>query len=425
MNNKEIMIKVEGLKKEYRLGQFGYGTLTADMQSWWAKLRGKEDPNSLLFSSNNTKKDRFLALDDVNFEIYKGEVVGIIGGNGAGKSTLLKLISRITSPTQGAIYLNGQVSSMLEVGTGFNPEMTGRENIYMNGTILGMKRTEIDAKMQDIVNFSECEQFIDTPVKRYSSGMYVKLAFAVAAHLDSEILIMDEVLAVGDMKFQKKCIQKMRELASHDGKTVLYVSHNMSTVRDLCSRGIVLKKGKMDFDGDVDAAIKIYGDNEAQNATHYLFEEYSTKVSNGSATLDELIFTDRAKLSYRPSESISFTLIWTPNVSDCEFFFRIMVLDINKKAIGMTNCSLGKDFTPSSKQSLDIEFEVNELSEGEYFLNFELSKIDSLGEPITCFWSDVIAGVTITDEVTEDLRWDKKNWGDIRFRKLKIIQENS
>ena len=202
--DKNCVIKTEHLQKEYRLGVIGSGTLRADLQSWYAKKRGREDPNRRIGSKQYEKGEKFLALDDFNIEIYRGERVGIIGANGAGKSTLLKLLSRITSPTDGNIAYRGRIASMLEVGTGFHPELTGRENIYLNGAILGMNRAEVDKKIDEIIKFSECEKFIDTPVKRYSSGMFVKLAFSVAAHLNAEIMIMDEVLAVGDMKFQKK-----------------------------------------------------------------------------------------------------------------------------------------------------------------------------------------------------------------------------
>ena len=200
----ELVLKVENVKKRYRLGVIGGGTLQGDLQSWWARIRGKEDPNTKIGTNIDTKKGTFMALNGINFTVKKGDRLGIIGGNGAGKSTTLKILSRVTAPTEGTVYINGRISSMLEVGTGFHPELTGRENIYLNGAILGMSKEEVDRKMEDIIEFSECRQFIDTPVKRYSSGMYVKLAFAVAAHLDSEILIMDEVLAVGDMKFQQK-----------------------------------------------------------------------------------------------------------------------------------------------------------------------------------------------------------------------------
>ena len=269
MNEQDIAIRLTGVKKRYKLGQIGGGTLTADLQSWWARVRGKEDPNLPVNMDQRLVGQTFMALNGVDLTVHKGEALGIIGCNGAGKSTLLKLLCRVTAPTEGEIDIYGRIASMLEVGTGFNGEMTGRENIYMNGAILGMTKAEIDAKMEDIIEFSEVRDFIDTPVKRYSSGMFVKLAFSVAAHLDSEIMIMDEVLAVGDMKFQKKCLTKMRQAAKQDGRTVLYVSHNMATIRDLCDRCIVLDKGKVVFDGDVDEAISIYLATKSQ-ATAYV-----------------------------------------------------------------------------------------------------------------------------------------------------------
>lgn len=261
MEERQMAIRLTGIKKQYRLGVIGGGTLQADLQSWWAKVRGWEDPNRRIGANVRLEGQNFMALNGIDLTIYQGEAVGIIGSNGAGKSTLLKLLSRVTAPTEGDIYIWGRVSSMLEIGTGFHGELTGRENVYMNGAILGMKRSEIDAKMEDIIAFSEVRDFIDTPVKRYSSGMFVKLAFAVAAHLSSEIMIMDEVLAVGDMAFQKKCLDKMREAAKQDGRTVLYVSHNMNTIRQLCDRCIVLDAGKVIFDGDVEKAVAVYMDH--------------------------------------------------------------------------------------------------------------------------------------------------------------------
>ena len=255
-----ISIKIEHISKEYRLGMIGGGTLYRDLQSWWARMRGKEDPNIALYNEQFKKgdSDRFLALDDISFEVKRGEALGIIGHNGAGKSTLLKLLSRVTTPTSGKISYNGRVASILEVGTGFHAELTGRENVYMNGAILGMTKAEIASKFDEIVEFAEMEKFIDTPVKRYSSGMYVKLAFAVAAHLGSDIMVMDEVLAVGDAKFQQKSLGKMSDSSQEEGKTVLYVSHNMNTIKQLCRRCVVLDHGHLVFDGDVDKAIEIY-----------------------------------------------------------------------------------------------------------------------------------------------------------------------
>ncbi|MEA4831281.1 MAG: ABC transporter ATP-binding protein [Oscillospiraceae bacterium] len=268
------VIKIENVYKEYRLGVIGGGTLKGDLQSLMAKLHGKEDPNLRIGQKSAPKNERFLALKDVSFSVNKGDAVGIIGHNGAGKSTLLKLLARVTAPTKGTISYKGRIASMLEVGTGFHPELTGRENVYLNGAILGMSKVEITKKFDEIVDFAEMEQFIDTPVKRYSSGMYVKLAFAVAAHLDSDILIMDEVLAVGDMKFQQKCLGKMGDAADREGRTVLYVSHNMNTIRQLCNRCVVLDHGCVIFDGDTENGIQKYnGVNALEEKTHYDFKD--------------------------------------------------------------------------------------------------------------------------------------------------------
>ncbi len=254
----DLAIKVEDVSKYYRLGVINNGTLFRDIQSWWALKCGKEDPHAKIGSKYDPTVDGFWALKKLNFEIKKGDRVGIIGHNGAGKSTLLKILSGITTPTEGTIKINGKISSLLEVGTGFHPEMTGRENVYLNGAILGMKRREIDRKIDEIIEFSEIKEHIDTPVKRYSSGMYVRLAFAVAAHLDSDILIADEVLAVGDAAFQKKALGKMNELSSGEGRTVLFVSHNMSQIKNLCNKGLVLEKGKIIKTGLIDNCIQSY-----------------------------------------------------------------------------------------------------------------------------------------------------------------------
>jgi lipopolysaccharide transport system ATP-binding protein len=240
------VIKVEHVTKKYHLGTIGHGTLYRDVQSWWARVRDKEDPNAKISLPDICEsRDFLLALDDVSFDVKRGDVVGIIGRNGAGKSTLLKIISRVTAPTKGEVKINGRVASLLEVGTGFHPELTGRENVYLSGAILGMKKKEINRKFDEIVDFSGVERFIDTPVKRYSSGMYVRLAFAVAAHLEPEILIVDEVLSVGDVQFQKKCVGKMEDVSAEEGRTVLFVSHNLEMVRQLCGISILLEQGKL------------------------------------------------------------------------------------------------------------------------------------------------------------------------------------
>ncbi len=266
--SKEVVIKVENISKQYRLGQVGTGTLSHDLKRWWALARGKEDPYMQIGVENDrTKKatsDYAWALKDVNFEIKQGDTLGIIGKNGAGKSTLLKLLSRVTGPTTGEIKVKGRIASLLEVGTGFNPELTGRDNIFMNGTILGMTKKEISRKFDEIVDFSGVEMYIDTPVKRYSSGMYVRLAFGVAAHLEPEILIVDEVLAVGDAEFQKKCLGKMGDVASH-GRTIIFVSHNMQAVQGLCRSALYLKSGMVMDIGPTEKVIDNYLNREVKN----------------------------------------------------------------------------------------------------------------------------------------------------------------
>lgn len=258
----KLAIKAENISKQYRLGEVGTGTLSHDLNRFWHKVRGKEDPYIQIGQANDrsqkTDSNYVWSLKDINFEIEQGDAVGIIGRNGAGKSTLLKLLSKVTKPTTGRFHVNGRIASLLEVGTGFNPEMTGRENIYMNGAILGMRRHEITRKFDEIVDFSGVEAYIDTPVKRYSSGMYVRLAFAVAAHLESEILIVDEVLAVGDAEFQKKCLGKMGDVSKGEGRTVLFVSHNMAAVKSLCDKGIVLQNGDVVFQGSQNDASNFY-----------------------------------------------------------------------------------------------------------------------------------------------------------------------
>ncbi|MBW1657709.1 ABC transporter ATP-binding protein [Flavobacterium quisquiliarum] len=262
---KDIILKAENISKQYRLGEVGTGTLKHDFNRWWHQIRGKENPYLKIGDTNDrsTKgnSDYVWALQDINFEVERGEVLGIIGKNGAGKSTLLKILSKVTAPTTGSIKSRGRIASLLEVGTGFNGEMTGRENIFLNGAILGMTKKEITSKLDEIIEFSGCGRYIDTPVKRYSSGMTVRLAFAVAAFLEPEILVVDEVLAVGDAEFQKKAIGKMQDISRGEGRTVLFVSHNLAAVKQLCTRGIVLEHGLIKFEGGIDEALDVYNSN--------------------------------------------------------------------------------------------------------------------------------------------------------------------
>jgi lipopolysaccharide transport system ATP-binding protein len=280
---KDIILKAENISKQYRLGEVGTGTLSHDFNRWWHKIRGKENPYLKIGDTNDrsTKgsSDYVWALQDINFEVERGEVLGIIGKNGAGKSTLLKILSKVTAPTTGSIKSRGRIASLLEVGTGFHGEMTGRENIYLNGAILGMTKKEISSKLDEIIEFSGCERYIDTPVKRYSSGMTVRLAFAVAAFLEPEILVIDEVLAVGDAEFQKKAIGKMQDISKGQGRTVLFVSHNMAAVKSLCSRGIVMEHGKLVLDEDIDIAVSYYlGGSDSERSNSKKFDDFDNEV---------------------------------------------------------------------------------------------------------------------------------------------------
>jgi lipopolysaccharide transport system ATP-binding protein len=308
---KDIILKAENISKQYRLGQVGTGTMAHDLNRWWHQIRGKEDPYLKIGDTNDrsTKgsSDYVWALQDINFEVERGEILGIIGKNGAGKSTLLKILSRVTAPTTGSIKFGGRVASLLEVGTGFNGEMTGRENIYLNGAILGMTKKEITSKLDEIIDFSGCERYIDTPVKRYSSGMYVRLAFAVAAFLEPEILIIDEVLAVGDAEFQKKAIGKMQDISKTGGRTVLFVSHNMAAVKSLCTRGIVMEHGKVALDDTIENAISYYlsGDSLTMNKrifgagyTNEVFQLNEISLANFEKSVDDPLIENEVIVLY-------------------------------------------------------------------------------------------------------------------------------
>lgn len=295
---KPIAIKAEHISKQYRLGQVGTGTLSHDLNRFWHRVRGKEDPYLRIGEVNDrtTKggSDYVWSLKDINFEIEQGDAVGIIGRNGAGKSTLLKLLSKVTKPTTGKIYTNGRIASLLEVGTGFHPEMTGRENVFLNGAILGMTRKEITRKFDEIVDFSGVEKYIDTPVKRYSSGMYVRLAFAVAAHLESEVLIVDEVLAVGDLEFQKKCLGKMGDVSSGEGRTVLFVSHNMASIKQLCNKGIFLDKGTLNYEGNIERCVELYSNSNSFEGNSLM--DY-VKTKSPSLLIDDIQINGSAQTS--------------------------------------------------------------------------------------------------------------------------------
>lgn len=324
---KDIILKAENISKQYRLGQVGTGTLGHDLNRWWHEIRGKENPYLKIGDTNDrsTKgtSDYVWALQDINFEVERGEVLGIIGKNGAGKSTLLKILSKVTAPTTGSIKSRGRIASLLEVGTGFHGEMTGRENIFLNGAILGMTKKEIASKLDEIIEFSGCERYIDTPVKRYSSGMTVRLAFAVAAFLEPEILVIDEVLAVGDAEFQKKAIGKMQDISRGGGRTVLFVSHNMAAVKSLCTKGIVMENGKIVFKGNIQNTLDFYNTSFLNSSDYvykgkisdnyieelYLFSEKKKQVINSIEKEDDEIYIYiNVVMAFKSGYTLGFTL---------------------------------------------------------------------------------------------------------------------
>lgn len=378
----KIALKISKVSKLYRLGEIGTGTLGGDLKRWWSRVRGKEDPFAKIGEENDRTNDsnaQFVyALKDIDFDVPEGQVVGIIGRNGAGKSTLLKLLSRVTTPTEGEILANGRIASLLEVGTGFHPELTGRENLYLNGAILGMSKAEINSKLDEIVEFSGCKKYLDTPVKRYSSGMKVRLGFAVAAHLDPELLIVDEVLAVGDAEFQKKCIGKMQDVAG-TGRTVLFVSHNMSSIRNLCERVIVLDKGRVVFDGDVNKGISEYlslNENENENNHKRIFE-FDKKNYVRYAGLDN----SNGGIVESTSE-ISFKFEIQVDSPEPNSFFAIIVEDTsgNVMFVSSSDETLENvvDQFKNGTQILEVTIPENILKPGKYLLSFSYRPPNSL-----------------------------------------------
>lgn len=372
---KDIILKAENISKQYRLGQVGTGTLAHDVNRWWHQIRGKENPYLKIGETNDRSKkgnsDYVWALQDINFEVERGEVLGIIGKNGAGKSTLLKILSKITAPSTGSIKSRGRIASLLEVGTGFHGEMTGRENIFLNGAILGMTKKEIASKLDEIIEFSGCERYIDTPVKRYSSGMTVRLAFAVAAFLEPEILVIDEVLAVGDAEFQKKAIGKMKDISREGGRTVLFVSHNMASVKSLCTKGIVMEHGRIKLIGDVESAVSHYlsGDSDITNqkifGSDYDKKEFKLEKisinSVGKTTDDSLLENDKIELKTtiiikeQQPENYHLTYHLYNEMGDALFSFSNGT-EIEKLKYG--------------SNELTCEFPVSFFQSGQYFLTF-------------------------------------------------------
>lgn len=404
------IMKIEHVSKEYRLGAIGGGTLRGDLQSWWARVQGKEDPNSMIGTKALKTSDgkRFLALNDVSFDVMPGETLGIIGHNGAGKSTLLKLVSRVTAPTAGTISYDGRITSMLEVGTGFHPELTGRENIFMNGAILGMTRAEVARKLDEIIDFAEIRDFVDTPVKRYSSGMYVKLAFSVAAHLDSEIMVMDEVLAVGDVNFQRKCLGKMKDVATENGRTILYVSHNMATIRQLCNRVVVLDHGQVVHDGNIDTGIRKYMDDLVDMQCHNDFRNaHRPKNMGHRAKMVELNIPGKSDANLTSRDPAFFQLKIESDAELRNVFFRVIFRFQDDTPIGMMSTidpillSKGKTYTRNLTMDLSM------FASGRYTGSIYLYQIDTMGKMDNI---DVVENAFSFEVYNENLEVNRMQW---------------
>ena len=423
MENREVAIQLSGVKKMYKLGQIGGGTLQGDLQSWWARIRGKEDPNTKIGTDQRLVGQTFMALNGIDLTIYKGEALGIIGGNGAGKSTMLKLLSRVTAPTEGEIDIYGRIASMLEVGTGFNGEMTGRENVYMNGAILGMTKAEIDSKMEDIIEFSEVREFIDTPVKRYSSGMYVKLAFSVAAHLDSEIMIMDEVLAVGDMAFQKKCLDKMRDAAKKEGRTVLYVSHNMNTIRQLCDRCIVLDKGKVMFEGSVENAIAVYMNTENNTRVSLDYSDYRRPawLLNEAVRLKKVEYLGKSSNCFVTNEDMKLRMQWD-NLADVnDICLRIEIVSMEGIALG--TYTVYNFCSGHQGETVDVTFvlDITPFMDTSYKMRYTFFNKNSAGSNQDIGYAEGLCFEKNTDDAEVKQQWNVNNWGHIHMPDPQII----
>ena len=409
----ERLLEIDHVSKQYRLGVIGGGYLFRDINSWLARKRGKEDPNGKIGATFGMSGETFMALDDISFNVDRGDALALLGRNGAGKSTMLKLISRITAPSLGEIRIHGRVASLLEVGTGFHPELTGKENIYLNGAILGMKRHEITAKLDEIIEFSEISQFIDTPVKRYSSGMYVKLGFAVAAHLVPDVLVCDEVLAVGDLAFQQKCLGKMGDVAN-SGRAVLYVSHNMRTVSQLCNRALYLEAGKLIYDGTTEKAVDLYGGAGNREVVRDLDSMPRPKNQGMIMRMRKMEILNSSNMEYQPNSDMEFRLHFDSNIDETNMRLRLTVNTNVAVPIG-TSHTRAFDIKAGDPISINVRLPLGSLSAGEYSIKLSLVSDRMAG---TVNYYDVIqeAGqFTIVDDPEQNfgIRWQENAFGNM------------
>ena len=417
----ERLLEIDHVSKQYRLGVIGGGYLFRDINSWLARKRGKEDPNGKIGATFGMSGETFMALDDISFNVDRGDALALLGRNGAGKSTMLKLISRITAPSLGEIRIHGRVASLLEVGTGFHPELTGKENIYLNGAILGMKRHEITAKLDEIIEFSEISQFIDTPVKRYSSGMYVKLGFAVAAHLVPDVLVCDEVLAVGDLAFQQKCLGKMGDVAN-SGRAVLYVSHNMRTVSQLCNRALYLEAGKLVYDGTTEKAVDLYGGAGNREVVRDLDAMPRPKNQGMIMRMRKMEILNSTNMEYQPNSDMEFRLHFDSNIDETNVRLRLTVNTNVAVPIG-TSHTRAFDIKAGDPISINVRLPLGSLSAGEYSIKLSLVSDRMAG---TVNYYDVIqeAGqFTIVDDPEQNfgIRWQENAFGNMCMGPMEIF----
>lgn len=420
----EEILNISNVSKKYKLGMIGGTSLREELQRKRAARKGLEDPTKKVTDSAKGKTgEEFYALSDINISVNKGERVGIIGHNGAGKSTLLKLISRITAPTTGTIEMNGRVASMLEVGTGFHPELTGRENIYMNGSILGMTKAEIDSKIENIIDFSECRQFIDTPVKRYSSGMYVKLAFSVAAHLDSEIMIMDEVLAVGDMAFQNKCLEKMSQVSENEGRTILYVSHNMNTIRQLCERCIVLNHGRVIFDGEVEKAINIYLGRDSNYVDEIVITDELREISIPDAPVITKIRMNNSDGIIAFGSNMNFTIdVENKATKPSDFLLRIVMKSAGGNVVTMSSVQDAIRLETGQSGTYNVKMNTMNIVPGNYTFTFVLYEMGTMNVDNNLDILRDIAEITIKADAVfnHGMPWSPRWWGNVTNGDLEV-----
>jgi lipopolysaccharide transport system ATP-binding protein len=425
----DVILKVENVSKQYQLGTFGTRTIGGDVHRWWTtKVRGKEDPFLKVGEVNDrTSKEKaefVWALKDINFEVKRGEVLGIIGKNGAGKSTLLKLLSRVTSPTTGTIKSAGRMASLLEVGTGFHPELTGLENIYLNGAILGMTKSEIKRKLEEIIDFSGCALYIDTPVKRYSSGMKVRLGFAVAAFLDPEILVVDEVLAVGDAEFQKKAIGKMQDVSAGEGRTVLFVSHNLDSIKALCPRSILLENGSISMDDQTNNVINKYlyvTNSEIQ----FKYSGETLNLNNEKHLTREIeileIVNTCEKFNFKTCDKLKFDVKLVNLTEDLINLGRLSlrVSDKNGTPVLTSHCSVKRDLVPTKNEVISFVFEIPKIVPGDYNMTIWIGQGDLSN--YTLDYSSAQSVLHFTVLPSREIFW-ADSWGYISIDSLNLLK---